>query len=142
MTKSVRLRRSGRFTRGQCGPGEVIVEQRVAGSFLEFSLSHPARSEGAVVHQRGRPRRSVTANQPAPCRCQGRSLRSRCGAKQSSLDGDLEGSVSACGEECKCVPDVASRLLVLWSVSAVGIATLRRQSRQLVVESFQFPSSL
>jgi hypothetical protein len=26
-----------------------VLEQRVAGSFLEFSLSHPARSEGAVV---------------------------------------------------------------------------------------------
>ena len=50
------------FTEGQCGPGEAVLEQRVAGSFLEFSLSHPARSEGAVVQRRGRPRHSVTAN--------------------------------------------------------------------------------
>jgi hypothetical protein len=79
------------FMRGQYGPDEVMLEQRVAGSFFDFSLTHPARSETAVVQQRERPRRSVTANQPAPCRCQGRSLRSRCGAKQSSLDRGLEG---------------------------------------------------
>ena len=36
------------FTRDQCGPDEAVREQRVAGSFLEFSLNHPARSEGAV----------------------------------------------------------------------------------------------
>ena len=28
------------FARGQCRPTEVMREQRVAGSFLEFSLSH------------------------------------------------------------------------------------------------------
>ena len=61
-------------TRGQCGPGEVVFEQRVAGRFLEFSLSHPARSATAVVQQRERPRRSVTANQSAPCLGQPRSL--------------------------------------------------------------------
>ena len=63
------------FTRGQCGPDEVVLEQRGAGSFLEFSLSPPARSEGAVVHQRGRPRRSLTANQAAPCLGQPRVFR-------------------------------------------------------------------
>jgi hypothetical protein len=36
------------FTRGQCGPDEAVLEQRVAGSFFDFSLTHPARSEGAV----------------------------------------------------------------------------------------------
>lgn len=40
------------FTRGQCGPDEVVLEQRVAGSLFDFSLTHPARSEGAVVKQR------------------------------------------------------------------------------------------
>ena len=79
------------FTRGQCGPVEVTLEQRVAGRFFDFSLTHPARSERAIVAQRGRPRRSVTANQPTPCRCQGRSLRSRCEAKRHSLDRDLGG---------------------------------------------------
>ena len=83
------------FTRDQCGPGEVVFEQRVAGRFLETSLSHPARSEGAAVQQRERPRRFVTANHPAPCPCQGRSLRSRYGAKRSSLDCDLEGPAFA-----------------------------------------------
>ena len=62
------------FTRGHRGPDEVGLEQRVAGSFLEFSLSLPARSARAVVQQRERPRRSVTANQPAPCLGQPRSL--------------------------------------------------------------------
>jgi hypothetical protein len=62
------------FTRGHCGPDEAVLEQRVAGRFFDFSLTYPARSEGAVVTQRGRPRRSVTANQPAPCRGQPRSL--------------------------------------------------------------------
>ena len=33
------------FTRGQCGPDAVMLEQRVAGSFFDFSLTHPARSE-------------------------------------------------------------------------------------------------
>jgi hypothetical protein len=68
-----------------------MLEQRVAGRFFDFSLTHPARSDRAVVQQRERPRRSVTARQPAPCRCQGRSLQSRCEAKRSSLDRDLEG---------------------------------------------------
>ena len=64
----------GLFTRGHCGPDEVMLEQRVAGSFLEFSLSHPARSAGGVVQQRERPRRSVTANQRAPSPSQPQSL--------------------------------------------------------------------
>jgi hypothetical protein len=37
------------FTRGQCGPDEIVLEQRVAGRFFDFSLSHTARSEGAVI---------------------------------------------------------------------------------------------
>jgi hypothetical protein len=37
------------FARGQCGPDEAVLEQRVAGSFFDFSLTHPARSEKAVV---------------------------------------------------------------------------------------------
>ncbi len=68
------------FTRGQCGPDEVVLEQRVAGSFFDFSLTHPARSEGAVVQQRERPRRSVTAIRRPRVAVRGRSLRSRCGA--------------------------------------------------------------
>jgi hypothetical protein len=73
------------FTRGQCGPVEVILEQGVAGSFFDFSLTHPARSARAVVSQRGRPRRSVTAKEPAPCPGQPRSLAKqdpeRCGGE-------------------------------------------------------------
>ena len=49
------------FSRGQRRPGEIGPEQRVAGRFFEFSLSHPARSARAVVQQRERPRRSVRA---------------------------------------------------------------------------------
>ena len=62
------------FTKGQRGPGEVMVEQRVAGRFFDFSLTHPARSETAVVQQRERPRRSVTAKERAPRPGQPRSL--------------------------------------------------------------------
>jgi hypothetical protein len=51
------------FTSSQCGPDQVVHEQRGAGNLFEFWLSHPARSEEAVVHQRGRPNRSVTADQ-------------------------------------------------------------------------------
>jgi hypothetical protein len=79
------------FQWGQDRPDEIGSEQGVAGCFFEFSLTTLHDLNRAVVQQRERPRRSVTANQPAPCRCQGRSLRSRCGAKRSSLDRDLEG---------------------------------------------------
>jgi hypothetical protein len=72
------------FTKGQCGPAEVVLEQIVAGSFFDFSLTHPARSEGAVVQQRERPRRSVTANnQP------------RVAVKAEVCEADAERSVAA-----------------------------------------------
>jgi hypothetical protein len=38
----------GVFTNGQRGPDEVVLEQGVAGSFFDFPLTHPARSENAV----------------------------------------------------------------------------------------------
>jgi hypothetical protein len=61
MTKSVRLAQVRTCLRGgQCEPDGVRLEQRVAGSLFEFSLSHTARSETAVVPERERPRRSVT----------------------------------------------------------------------------------
>jgi hypothetical protein len=37
------------FPRGQHGPDEAALEQRVAGRFFDFSLTHTARSEGAVI---------------------------------------------------------------------------------------------
>jgi hypothetical protein len=107
------------LTRDQSGPDEAMLEQRVAGSFFDFSLTHPARSEGAVVHQRGRPRRPVTAKQPAPCRCPGRSLRRRCGAERSSLDRDLGGAgLGGCGEEWSVYdPRVASGQEPQWRMA-------------------------
>jgi hypothetical protein len=94
MTKSVRLAQVRTCLRGQCGPGEVKLEQRVGGSFFEFSLSHPARSETAVVQQRGRPRRSVTANQAGLVSVSTpQSSEAGCAAKRSRIDSGLERPV-------------------------------------------------
>jgi hypothetical protein len=51
------------------------------------------------VHQRERPRRSVTADQTAPCRRKGRSLRSRCEAKRSSFDRAWRGRLQVAKDE-------------------------------------------
>ena len=80
------------FTRGQCGPGVVGLEQRVAGSFFEFSLSHPARSETDVVQQRERPRRSVTANQPLRVAVRAEVCEADAKRQRSSLDRVLGGA--------------------------------------------------
>jgi hypothetical protein len=61
MTNQYGRRRPGRVYEGQCGPDEVMLEQRVAGSFLEFSLSHPARSEEPLFTNRDDHVVSVTA---------------------------------------------------------------------------------
>ena len=116
------------FTSGQCGPHEAVLEQRVAGSFFDFSLTHPARSEGAAVQQRERPRRSVTANQTAPCHCQGRRLRNRCGAKRSSLDRDLEGSAHA---DLKCRVQLWSEVLLSVQLSGLRRSVLVGKTRAL-----------
>jgi hypothetical protein len=63
MTKSVRLAQEDVFARGQCGPDEVVLEQRFAGRSFDFPLTlHDLRKP---LVQREGPRRSVTANQPA-----------------------------------------------------------------------------
>lgn len=80
------------FTRGQCGPDEVVLEQRVAGRFFDFSLTHPARSDGAVVQQRGRPRRSVTAIRRPRVRFNPESSQGRSGAKRRRVDAGLRGA--------------------------------------------------
>jgi hypothetical protein len=72
------------FGRGHHGPDEVALEQRVAGRSFDFSLTHPARSETAVVQQRERPRRSLTARWPAPCR-----------VKAEVCEADVERSAAA-----------------------------------------------
>jgi hypothetical protein len=76
------------FTRGQRGPHGIVLEQRVAGSFFDFSLTHPARSEGVVVQQRERPRRSVTADELGPASLSRPKSASRCAA---ALTGNLRG---------------------------------------------------
>ena len=43
------------FMKGQGGPDEVALEQRVAGSFFDFSLTHLHDLNVAVVQQRERP---------------------------------------------------------------------------------------
>jgi hypothetical protein len=81
---------------GQCWQAEVVREQRSAGRFFDFSLTHPARFEGAVVQQRERPCRYVAADQAGLVSVSTpQSSDAGCAAKRSRIDSGFERPVTS-----------------------------------------------
>ena len=98
MTKSVQLAQVRTcLRRANVGQMRSCLNRGSQGRFLTFLLTHPARSEGAVVQQRGRQRRSVTATKLSRPQSQPRSLpKGRSEAERRRVDAGLRGTATRC----------------------------------------------
>jgi hypothetical protein len=134
MTKSVPLGQVRAYFRGiNQGQARSGPNSELQGVFFDFSLTtlhvlqradHPARSAKSRCATTGTTTSFRNCNQPVPCRCQGRSLRSRCGAKRSSFDRDFRGigyEVSVLtGENESADEDASSTPLVEHHLNTIG----------------------